>query len=95
MRLKIFEPIFCLVSFVTSISLGKRGEKKKFNRPSLAGVARFMPSRKQKKRAHKQVAKVNSFVSNVVECIDDWFFAARDESENLQESARKGGGPIE
>jgi len=54
-----------------------------------------MPSRKQKKRAHKQVAKVNSFVSNVVECIDDWFFAARVESENLQESARKGGGPIE
>ena len=36
--------------------------------------------------------KVDNFVSNVVECIDDWFFAARDESEKLQECAWKGGG---
>ena len=51
-----------------------------------------MPSRKQDKRAHKQVVKVNNFVSNVVECIDDWFFAARDESEKLQECAKGRGG---
>jgi len=50
-----------------------------------------MPSRRQEKRAHEQVVKVNNFVSNVVECIDDWFFAARDESEKLQECAERGG----
>lgn len=77
-----------------SISLGKRGEKNSIG-PRFAGVARFMPSRRQEKRAHEQVVKVNNFVSNVVECIDDWFFAARDESEKLQECAWKGGEPIE
>ena len=74
-----------------SISLGKRGEKNSIG-PRFAGVARFMPSRRQEKRAHEQVVKVNNFVSNVVECIDDCFFAARDESEKLQECGWKGGG---